>query len=218
MRHTDHGYGIVEFHDVISIDDGFILPWLERRRLAEPRDYTIDENGFYINRGGYKFTEEQIKGAPERYLNLAPSEGSKEDVDFNSKLEKAMFDCINGYSALYPESKDCLWWRSDSHVAVYGVGAGMGMHHDNAIGGSSANENPLFNVVSGSLVIYDKCLGGELEFRFIKDKIKPKSGSAVFYPSSFMGSHAVSKITDGIRISYLEFFGHGSRPGQTKKI
>jgi hypothetical protein len=218
MPHTDHGCGIVEFHDVIDIDESFITSWLERRRSVEPHDYTIDENGFYVNRGGYKFTKDQITSAPERYLNLAPTDGPKEDIDFNSRLEKAMFDCINGYSILYPEAKDCLWWRTDSHVAVYGVGAGMGLHHDNAIGGASANENPLFNVVSGSLILFDKCSGGELQFRFIKNKIKPKSGSAVFYPSSFMGSHAVAKITEGLRISYLEFFGHGSRPGQTKRL
>ena len=94
----------------------------------------------------------------------------------------------------------------------------MGLHHDNAIGGASANENPLFNVVSGSLILWDKCEGGALEFRFIKNKIKPKAGSAVFYPSSFMGSHAVEKIRMGLRISYLEFFGHGTRPGQVKRL
>lgn len=218
MPHTDHGYGVVEFHDVFSVDPNFIASWLERRRLTEPRDYSVDENGFYVNRGGYKFTEEQIKGAPERYLNLTPPGCPQDDADFSNKLEQVMFDCINAYANIYPEVKDCLWWRSDAHVAVYGVGAGMGMHHDNAIGGASANENPLFNVVSGSLILADNCSGGELGFRFINEKIKPKAGSAVFYPSSFMGSHTVSKITEGMRISYLEFFGHGSRPGQVKKL
>ena len=218
MPHTDHGCGIVEFHNVLDIEPSFILPWLERRRAVEPHDYYIDDNGFYVNRGGYRFTESQIKGAPERYMNLKPSDAPDEDIQFHSKLEKAMFDCINAYSNIYPESKDCLWWRTDAHVAVYGVGAGMGLHHDNSIGGASANENPLFNVVSGSLILWDGCDGGELQFRFIKNSIKPKNGSAVFYPSSYMGSHAVSKITDGLRISYLEFFGHGSRPGQVNRL
>lgn len=218
MPHTDHGYGIVEFHNVLDINEHFVQSWLSRRREVEPHDYTIDENGFYINRGGYKFTEDQIKGAPERYMNLTPAGAPAEDVEFHAKLERAMFDCINGYSNLYPEAKDCLWWRTDAHVAVYGNGAGMGLHHDNAIGGASANENPLFNVVSGSLILWDKCEGGALEFRFIKNKIKPKAGSAVFYPSSFMGSHAVEKIRMGLRISYLEFFGHGTRPGQVKRL
>ncbi|MDA0898410.1 MAG: 2OG-Fe(II) oxygenase [Bacteroidetes bacterium] len=218
MPHTDYGYGIVEFHNVLAVDEAFIPGWLERRRKVEPHDYTIDENGFYVNRGGYKFTKAQVTEAPERYLNLSPEGAPSNDMEFHTKLEKAMFDCIHAYSNVYPEAKDCLQWRSDAHVAVYGIGAGMGMHHDNAIGGASENENPIYNVVSGSLVIYDKCDGGELYFRFIDKRFKPLSGSAVFYPSSYMGSHAVSPTSAGMRISYLEFFGQGTRSGQTRRI
>lgn len=213
-----HGYGIVEFQDVVDIDDVFVDSWMERLKNNEPDDYRLDEDGFYVNRGGYKFPKETIDESPKRFLNLLPSDVSQEDKSFVEKLDQAMFECIHAYIGEFPEAKDCLRWRSDSHIAYYPVGAGMGFHHDNAIGGASENENPLFNVVSGSLILSDRCSGGGLGFKTVEGLIEPKKGSAIFYPSSFMGTHMVGPVTEGVRISYLEFFGHGSRVGQTRNI
>ena len=52
MKEHKFANGIVEFREAIDIDDEFLFGWLERRRENEPDDYTIDEDGNYINRGG----------------------------------------------------------------------------------------------------------------------------------------------------------------------
>lgn len=218
MEIIEHGYGILVFPNVMEIDDNFIDEWMKRRDEVESQDFTINEDGFYVNRGGYLFTKAQIEEAPRRYLNLTPQGCPVEDLEFHKKLEDAMFRCIHEYSNRYPEVKDCLWWRSNAHLAQYGVGVGMGLHHDNAIGGASENENPLFNVVSASLILSDRHEGGEIGFASVGKDYKINKGSIIMYPSSYMGAHYVKKITEGERISYLEFFGHGSSPGQTQKI
>lgn len=216
--HEDYGYGIVYFPGILDVDDLFIDEYMVRRNTVEPHDYTIDDEGFYVNRGGYRFTKEQVEAAPQRFLNLTPDGCPPEDVEFHAKIEGALSKCINAYRGLYPESADCLHWRSDGHIASYGPGAGMGMHHDTAIGRAGNNENPVFNVLSGSLILSDRCTGGSLLFRFIDKSFKPVKGSAVLYPSGFLGSHGVEKVQTGLRISYLEFFGQGTRSGQIKPI
>jgi hypothetical protein len=202
----------------MSIDDKFIDEYMLRRNTVEPQDYYIDEDGFYVNRGGYRFTKEHAEAAPHRFLNLIPEPGLREDIEFHAEIENALSKCINAYRGIYPESADCIHWRSDGHIASYGPGSGMGMHHDTAIGKANGNENPIFNVLSGSLILSDRCEGGNLAFRFINRSFRPVKGSAVLYPSGFLGSHAVEKITSGKRVSYLEFFGQGARSGQKKQI
>lgn len=216
--HIDHGYGIVEFPNIINIDDSFIDEYMKRRDAVEPIDYYIDDDGFYINRGGYKFTKEQVDEAPRRYLNLTPDGCPQEDIDFHREIEIAISKCINAYRGIYPEVQDCVRWRTDAHLAAYGPGGGMGMHHDNAIGGASENENPIFNVLSLSMIVSDRCTGGNLVMKYINKSFPPRKGTVIIYPSGFLGSHAVEKVESGLRISYLEFFGQGSISGQAKPI
>lgn len=216
--HEDYGYGIVYFPNILDISDSFIDEYMKRRNDVEPQDYIIDDEGFYVNRGGYRFTEDQVKAAPQRFLNLTPSGCTDEDINFHQQVEGALSKCINAYRGIYPHSADCLHWRSDGHIASYGVGAGMGMHHDTAIGRSGNNENPVFNVLSGSLILSDRCTGGALAFESIGRSFTPVKGSAILYPSGYLGAHSVEKIESGTRISYLEFFGQGSRSGQLKPI
>ncbi len=216
--HINHGYGVVEFPGIIQIDDLFIDEYMKRREEAEPQDYTIDSEGFYVNRGGYRFTKENIDEAPRRYLNLTPSGCPNEDIDFHKKIEDAISKCINAYRGIYPEVYDCVRWRTDAHIAAYPRGAGMGMHHDNSIGANGKNENPIFNVLSLSMILSDRCTGGELVLKYINKEFPPKKGSVIIYPAGFLGSHAVNKVESGLRISYLEFFGQGTTSGQTKPI
>lgn len=217
--YVDHGWGVVEFPNVApEIDDNFVDQWLERRRSVEPSDYTLNDEGLYVSRGGYTFTKRQIQQAPERYMNLTPSGCPEEDIEFRDYLQKIMFNCIHAYTGIYPECKDAVWWGADGHVAVYGEDGQMGMHHDTAVGGATGNENPIFLTVSGSLLISDRCTGGDLYFSHLVRRFPPEKGSAIFYPSSYMGAHAVSPVFSGTRVSYLEFYGHGTRSGQTRRI
>lgn len=215
----DHGVGVVEFPGAMeSIDDIFVDEWMTRRRQVEPNDYYKDDEGFYVSRGGYRFTESQILSAPERFMNLTPPGSPQEDIDFYNKLEETMFKCIHAYSMVYPEAKDTLWWRADGHLAAYKPGYYMGVHHDTAVGGAAGNENPVFLTVSASLIVSDRCAGGALVFKHLNKEFLPKKGTVIMYPAGYMGAHAVTPIESGERVSYLEFFGHGTRAGQTRKI
>lgn len=217
--YVNHGYGIIEFPNIMpNIDDDFIDEYMVRRREIEPTDYWVDEEGFYVNRGGYRFAPSQIESAPRRYLNLLPQGATSNEIAFHRAIEQAISKCINAYKGIFPEIIDCLRWRSDAHIAEYPAGAGMGMHHDNAIGSSGENENPVFNVLSCSLILSDRCTGGNLVFRNTDYKFMPVKGSAIVYPSGFLGAHAVEDVTSGLRISYLEFFGQGTRAGQGTPI
>ena len=218
MPHVNHGYGIVEFPNALQVDNDFMDEYISRRGLNEPQDYYIDDDGFYVNRGGYRFTKAQVYEAPVRYLNLVDESSPKEDVDFYNEIEACVSKCINAYRGIYPEVYHCLQWRTDAHIAAYSPGAGMGIHHDNGIGTAGKNENPIFNVLSMSLILSDRCTGGELVFKYINKEFKPKNGTLIIYPAGFLGSHAVRTVESGLRISYLEFFGHGSISGQVKRI
>lgn len=219
IPHVDWGMGVVEFPDIAqNIEDSFVDEWIQRRRSVEPNDYTIDHDGMYVSRGGYRFTERQIIEAPERFMNLAPKEGPSEDKQFREYLDQVMLWCIQGYTGIYPESKDAVWWGADGHIAAYKPGSSMGYHHDTAIGQATNNENPGFMTVSGSLIISDRCSGGNLMFKRLNKSFAPVKGSAIFYPANYMGTHAVSEITDGLRISYLEFFGYGTKNGHARRV
>lgn len=214
----DHGFGVVEFSNLFQVDDQFLDEYLARRAVSEPSDYIETEDGMFVNRGGYLFTKEDISGVPIRYLRLVAPDITDQDKEFHSSIQSAMLSCIKTYLGLYPEASDCVTWRSDAHLAVYGPGAGMGIHHDTAIGHAGGNENAAFNVVSASLILSDRCDGGGLGLKRIGKIFKPQKGTAILYPSGYVGSHFVETVTSGRRVSYLEFFGHGTRSGEVINI
>ena len=78
MQVVHHG-GIVEFPDVFNVDPDVLDNWMSLRRECEPSDYTINDDGNYVNRGGYTFTPEQIESTPTRFLTPTPD---GEDLTF----------------------------------------------------------------------------------------------------------------------------------------
>ena len=62
VSYVVHNGGVVEFPDVMNIDPDALAAWMELRQECEPSDYTLNEDGNYVNRGGYTFTPEQYAG------------------------------------------------------------------------------------------------------------------------------------------------------------
>ena len=209
MHAIHHGFGIIEFPDAIEIDPDFIEAWVIRRREQEPSDYTPVGDGTYMNRGGYIFTEEQVNASPGRLLQLRVN-ATEEDEAFAQLLEKTMGECVTEYFNFFPEASKSIWWRAVPHVATYLSGGYMGYHHDNLVGAGSESERAIYSVLTGSLILKDQCQGGELGFKYIDKHFKPVVGSAFVYPAGFLGTHEVQPVTAGERMSYLEFFGHGT--------
>ena len=209
-----HHSGIAEFQDVIEIDPVVLDSWMSLRRECEPSDYTIDEDGNYVNRGGYTFTAEQIGISPTRFLNLTPD---GEDLSFYNEIRDTVYKCLVNYIELHPAVWRSVWWRADGQGACYENGQGMGSHSDREIeytpGETPASEAPIYNEITAALILKKADEGGKYEFATSKTSLDPLAGTVLFYPSNYVGAHAITPVTKGERISYLEFFGQGTPNG-----
>lgn len=214
MRPVELKNGVVVFENAIPIDQDFLQGWLARRRETEPDDYTINEDGNYVNRGGYIFTPEQYRSAPGRIVNLFPEDVTEEDKNFIKTLDAALYECLLVYLEIFPEVVCSIWWKSPGHVVTYKDGQYMGSHHDNGVeytpGITPENEHAICNVITGSLALNDNYSGGKLKFRHGGLSLRPPTGTIVLYPSNYVGSHQVTPVQDGERYSYLQFFGQGT--------
>ena len=210
---TEHPTGVVEYENALSVDHEYMINWLERLNENEPDEYTVNEDGNYVNRGGYIFTKEQIGWSPKRYLNLATSE---EDEQFVKGMDANIHECLVNYLIQYPEAQGSVWWKSPLHLVVYEDGQFMGSHSDNqlepASGNVANNEHPLNNSISASVILLTDCEGGELNFAHSNISLKPNVGSVIMYPSNYIGAHEVVPVK-GLRVSAVQFFCHGTPKG-----
>ena len=224
MEYIEHQGGLIEFPNLVDIDPDFLEGWMTRRREFEPDDYIVDDDGNYVNRGGYAFTPEQYRGAPSRFLNLYPEGGTEEDAAFAQGIEDAIYEALLTYMEVIPEAKNCLWWKTSAHVASYKDGQSIGSHHDRGIEFNPQSisfseeqseqmgysENSLHNEVTAGLVLKKPEEGGDVVFKHCGDTtVMASTGTLVLYPSNFVGSHEVLPTTEGERISFLQFFCQG---------
>ena len=90
----------------------------------------------------------------------------------------------------------------------------MGTHHDNGIeytpGVNPENEHAIHNVITASIALNEGFSGGQLEFAHAGLSVRPPKGTAILYPSNYIGSHAVAPVLFGERYSYLQFYGQGT--------
>jgi hypothetical protein len=209
-----HSGGLVEFPDAMEIDPNALNAWMELRRECEPEDYTLNEEGNYVNRGGYTFTPDQYSGSPTRFLNLTPD---GEDTTFHDQIRAVMYDCLVKYVQEYPSVARSIWWRTDGQIAAYKDGQSMGSHQDREIeytpGEIPISEAPVFNEITGSMILQGCGEGGYLKFALDGAAIAPTPGTVVFYPSNYIGAHAVTSVREGERIAYIEFYGQGTPGG-----
>ncbi len=205
-----HGFGVIEFEDFFKFNRAELNGWIERRFAEQPEDYTLQDDGSYLNRGGYRFEAKDIESSPRRALHLT-AKCDEADLQIFQQIYNAVGEAVDIYMKAYPDVKKSVWWRTDPHLAAYGISAGMGFHHDNLVGDGEESEASTQNVLTASLVLDDECEGGELAFRYPECVLPPKFGSVIVYSSGYLGTHAVFDVKSGRRVSYLEFFGHGTR-------
>lgn len=214
VEYVVHNGGLVEFPDAMEIDPDVLNAWMELRRECEPEDFTLNEDGNYVNRGGYTFTPEQYAGSPTRFLNLTPD---GEDTTFHDQIRAVMYDCLVKYVEEYPSVARSIWWRTDGQIATYKDGQSMGSHQDREIeytpGEIPISEAPVFNEITGSIILQGCGEGGFLKFALDGTAVPPIPGTVVFYPSNYIGAHAVTSVREGERIAYIEFYGQGTPPG-----
>ena len=69
-------------------------------------------------------------------------------------------------------------------------------------------------LATGATVLYSYLhpfTGGGIRFNAWDIEVYPKPGSALFYPSNYIGAHEVLEVTSGIRWAFLAFLSHGDR-------
>ena len=191
----------MEFPNAVkSIQDHVVDEWLADLHESEPTCH----KPFFL--------------APQRYGLVR-----KEPMPSNRRvllgdIERSLTGCISIYAEQYPGAGACVTWRADQHIVKYPEGSYVGVHNDNAIDEFSKNDELVGSTLSASLVLSDRYTGGEIGFQLQKVEIWLSKGSAVVFPSSFMGTHYVKPIESGSRVVYLEWFGHGKRTGNYSPI
>ena len=187
------GGGIVQFHDVVEIDQLTLLPHLDQ--LAEEShtsrwEYTTDEDGHDIalNEDGYQFLLHEI--------NEAPIPIRHPDTQL---FKDALYKCALKYIDLFPVMMlETVWWRSEGHYLKYPTRSYLGKHSTNV------------QTISLQLLLNDDYSGGEMKYPYLDVAVEAKAGDVVVSPCNFVAAHEIKPITEGNRYSYLEFYSQGS--------
>lgn len=229
--------GIVVFRNVLKFDQPSVLAYIDENAAPahETRwTYIIGEDGqeYGINEDGFRYRPEDIPSTPVRLLKPVIHTTPENIKDFFYNMEETIYKCLMRYIDLYPLMLGCIWWRNRGHVLRYEDQGILGAHCDNdtnykVTGG--VRYMPRGQVAArqtmGSLTYLNDCvdteeeidrdggtnfLGGHLEFFHLGVDYKPRKGDIVMFPTNYVASHQVSRMTAGRRYSYLSFFGQGS--------
>lgn len=122
----------------------------------------------------------------------------KDQLEITNVFKEAINNSVDAYCKIYTNlSKSLKSQEKFAKLLKYSSGSMMPAHSDNG-----------YTSRILSLIIYlnDDYEGGELFFKNFDLTIKPKSGSVLCFPSSFIYLHEVKKITSGSRYSYPVWF------------
>lgn len=225
MNIVNHGFGIVEFENVINIDQKFLFDYIDYLKLINPSPFdVVEEDGktYAVNKTGFKFNIEDIKSAPSRY-NILFQEKDIRYKEFIAKIDESIYQCLVEYCKIFPDAAKTVWWRIPGHIAGYSKGQLIGPHSDSHIEfdfkNAPQNQTPIYNTISCGLYLNDctdinhvqeySFSGGEMCFPQSGTIYKPKAGGIIMYPSNYIGRHEVKPVTKGNRYVYLQFFSYG---------
>ena len=226
IKYHNYGGGVVSFDNVIDVDKKFLkqyVLWLEKK---EEDIFTyVEKDGVTsaVNLTNFKFDLDDVPKTPERFSTNGRAL-TQEQEDFMQACTDGLYRCMVQYCLLYPEVTPSIWWKTSGHIAGYSNGRGIGPHCDDTIqfdfDEMPKNEFPIHNTLSGALYLNDcvesedelnedNFIGGHIKFKYTGLDYMPKTGSAVIYPSSYIGTHEVTPVTQGSRYVFLEFFAYG---------
>lgn len=237
MDLVNHGFGVIEFQNVIEIKDDLIyslINLLEKQNESNFSFYVENGIEYAKNKSGFVFSADEIKSAPSRYTDLSFSRlGEKERNKYSSfikEMDEGIYRCLVEYCKLYPDASTTVWWKTDGHIASYSEGQHIGPHSDNQMPYpdqfGNFNSIPIHNTISCALFlnshsdigIQDKnnFTGGEIYFSHPDVSCKSKAGNVIMYPSNYIGRHEVKPVTSGNRHVYLQFFSYGKNENLDK--
>jgi hypothetical protein len=226
IKYHNHGGGVVSFDNVIDVDQKFLKEYILWLQEKEENIFTyVEKDGITsaVNKTNFKFELSDILKAPERFATYGRTL-TEEQKRFMQACTDGLYKCVVQYCLLYPEVTPSIWWKTSGHIAGYNNGRGIGPHCDDTIqfdfDEMPKNEFPIHNTLSSALYLND-CVenenelngenftGGHIKFKYVDLDYMPKAGSAVVYPSNYVGTHEVTPVIDGSRYVFLEFFAYG---------
>jgi len=230
----DLGGGVIVFRNVVKFNDDTIYQYLDERAAKSHQnrwEYIIGEDGekYGINEDGFRYRPEDIPATPVRILHPIDDDTPVHVKDFFNNMENTIYKCLIKYIDHFPLIVGCLWWRNRGHILRYEDDGVLGAHCDNDTNykvTESIRYMPRGQMAArqtcGALIYLNDCvdsedelngrnfIGGHLNFFHLGIKYKPQKGDIVFFPTNYMASHEVDRMTGGVRYSYLSFFGQGS--------
>jgi hypothetical protein len=212
MKLTHLGNGIVLVRNLVEISYDDISEINHIFDSTTPQGYSVVD-GKTISDGGYEFDEIGRSKSPTRYTNIG-------EFDITKKLRESMYSAVVEYCKVFPVALECITGQTDGYMIRYGHGSDMGPHSDCNLPYKPGTlepmtSSPAFNTLTTSIFLNDGYTGGEVTFRMWGITVKPEAGTAIIYPSNFIGCHEVSEVSDGERWAFLSWFFHGN--GQESK-
>lgn len=206
------GNGIMQFENVLQIDEENLSSFIgdvETNGILQ--GYNKDDGR---NEGGYEFSEGDFNEAPSRFVGLDGSLKTESGKKFLAEIKNGIYESLVRYCRVFPIVMSEVAWSTDGYVIRYSNNQNIGPHTDCALpygpdGVTPINSFPLHNTLTAGLFLNENFEGGEIYYRPWDISAKPKAGSVLIYPSSFMGCHEVSPVTSGTRYAYLCWYGHG---------
>jgi len=234
------GMGIVIIEDLFELDKNLAKDYIEWLKKGQENtfEYRIEDGVEYaFNKTGFKFNAEDIKRAPQRFMDIKGVNRADETNDvftnFVDSLELHVYTALVEYCKIFPDAATTAWWRPKGHVAGYSSTQGIGPHCDDQVpfewGKETGNQNSMHN--STSINIYlNNCvsdiseiddfnfMGGELNFPHANYKWMPKAGSVAMYPSNYVGRHQVLPVLTGERYAFLTVACYGTSFDQSEVV
>lgn len=228
------GGGVLVFKNVLKFDEEPVYQYLDERAAKSHQhrwEYIVAEDGetYGINEDGFRYKPEDIPSTPVRILHPIDPETTENIKKFFTDTENTIYKCLIRYIDYFPLIVGCLWWKNRGHILRYEGEGILGAHCDNDTNykvTEGVRYMPKGQMAArqtcGALVYLNDCvdsedqlngrnfIGGHLHFFHLGIEYKPQKGDIVFFPTNYMASHEVDRMTSGVRYSYLSFFGQGS--------
>ena len=212
MKLTHLGSGIVLVRNLVEISHDDTNEISGIFNSTAPQGFSIID-GKIISDGGYEFDEIGRSKSPTRYTDIG-------EFAITKKLRESMYSAVVEYCKVFPVALECITGQTDGYMIRYSHGSDMGPHSDCNLPYKPGTLEPMtispaFNTLTTSIFLNDGYTGGEVTFRMWGITVKPEAGTAIIYPSNFIGCHEVSEVSDGERWAFLSWFFHGN--GQENK-
>ncbi len=114
-----------------------------------------------------------------------------------SKIVMSIGSCVENFSQSYGLN---MTYMEAVNFVKYGVGEHFDVHSDHGFS--------YICTVSTVAYLNENYEGGELWFNRLDQKIKPKAGDIVVFPSTFIYSHASLPVKSGIKYSAVTMFDY----------